>query len=269
MNALPQLQLAFQRYILEGEPAMRERVVSAERIDPERRLQIYFDAYRLRLIEALGTDYEALRAAMGHEAFEAACRAYIEATPSLYRNVRWYGRDLSTFLQSWSDQAIFAEIALFEWTLTLAFDAADLPSITFDELAGLPGEQWPTITFALHPCVNLIELRTNAPAFRKASDAGEPLPEAAIAEAPVAWLIWRRDFSVSFRSLGEPEAWALRAVQNGTSFSELCEGMCEWFEPEEAAPHAAGFLRQWVDEGLIWRFAGEGGEGSEGSEATS
>jgi hypothetical protein len=264
MNALPQLQLAFQRYILEGEPAMCERVISAERVDPQQRLQIYFDAYRLRLVEALSTDYEALHAAMGHDAFEAACRAYIEATPSPYRNVRWYGGGLSKFLQSRSDQAIFSEIALFEWTLTLAFDATDAPSITFDELASLPGEQWPTVTFVLHPCVNLIELRTNAPAFRKASDAGEPLPEITVAEAPVVWLIWRRDFIVSFRSLAEPEAWALREVQNGTSFSALCEGMCEWFEPEEAAPHAAGFLRQWVDEGLIAGVAA-----GEGSEATS
>jgi len=27
--------------------------------------------------------------------------------------------------------------------------------------------------------------------------------------------------------------------------------MCEWFEPEEAASHAAGFLRQWVDDEVI------------------
>ena len=31
---------------------MRDRVVSAERVDPDQRLRIYYDAYRLRLIEA-------------------------------------------------------------------------------------------------------------------------------------------------------------------------------------------------------------------------
>src|SRR5215475_4863781 len=128
MNALPQLQLAFQRYVLEGEPLMRERVLSAERIDPDRRLRIYFDAYRLRLLEALSTDYEALHAAMGGEDFAAACRKFIEATPSIHRNVRWYGGDLPAFLQRtapWSERPVLAEIALFEWMLTLAFDAAD------------------------------------------------------------------------------------------------------------------------------------------------
>jgi hypothetical protein len=254
VNALPQLQLAFQRYVLHGEPAMRDRVVSAERVDPDQRLRIYYDAYRLRLIEALATDYEALRAAMGVDEFKAACRAYIQATPSTYRNVRWYGAGLPQFLQTaqpWSEQPSLGEIALFEWTLTLAFDAPDQPVVSFDELAALPAEQWPTVSFVLHPCVNLIALRTNAPAFRKASDAGEPLPEIAIAPAPLAWLIWRREHTACFRSLSEPEAWALRAVQEGANFSVLCEGMCEWLAPEEAASHAAGFLRQWVDEQLI------------------
>jgi hypothetical protein len=254
MTALPQLQLAFQRYVLHGEEAMGERVGGAERVDPEQRLRIYYDAYRLRLIEALATDYEALRTLMGTADFNSACRAYIESTPSTYRNVRWYGGALPQFLQTtapWSEQPILGEIALFEWTLTLAFDAPDDPIVSFDELAALPGEQWPTVSFALHPCVNLLSLRTNAPAFRKASDAGEALPEVTLAEAPVSWLIWRREYTTCFRSLSEPEAWALRTVQEGTNFSTLCEGMCGWFDAEEAAPQAAGFLRQWVDDQLI------------------
>ena len=77
------------------------------------------------------------------------------------------------------------------------------------------------------------------------------MPEATAAEAPITWLIWRRDYTACFRSLSDPEAWALRAVAEGANFSALCEGLCAWFEPEEAAPHAAGFLRQWVDDELI------------------
>jgi putative DNA-binding protein len=263
VNALPQLQLAFQRYVLQGDPNMRERVVSAERVDPDQRLRIYYDAYRLRLIEALATDYEALRAAMGADEFNTACRAYIEATPSTFRNVRWYGGGLPQFLQTtapWSEQPILSEVALFEWTLTLAFDAPDAAAVGFDELAALPADQWPTVAFVLHPCVQMVTLCTNAPAFRKATDAEENLPEVALAEAPLAWLIWRRDFTACFRSLSEPEAWALRAVQGGANFSALCEGLCEWLEPEQAAPHAAGFLRQWVDDEVITEVVASSGE---------
>jgi hypothetical protein len=253
MNALNSLQRLLQSYVLQGKPEIRERVGS---IDPERRLRIYYDAYRLRLIEALATDYEALREYMGAEGFDAACRTYVERTPSSFRNVRWYGAGLPAFLRDthpFAQLPILAEIALFEWMLTLAFDARDLTALSFDDLAAIPGDAWPMLTFALHPCVQLIDLRTNAPAFRKAADAGEALPAVVVADEPTPWLIWRSSYTPCFRSLSQPEAWALRAVQSGADFTRLCEGLCDWLDPEAAAPHAAGFLRQWVNDALIVR----------------
>jgi hypothetical protein len=251
MSGLDVLQRAFQDYVLHGTCNIQERVASA---DPKRRLRIYYDAYRLRLLEALATDYEALRAYLGEDAFAAACGAYIERNPSTVRNVRWYGAGLPGFLRDtepFSQQRLLADLAWFEWSLTLAFDALDQPPLAFDHIAAIPADAWPTLRFMLHPGVQLIELHTNAPAFRKAHDAGEPWPSLLAAAARTPWLIWRSDHTSCFRSLSEPEAWALRAVRNDADFTALCEGLCDWLEPEEAAPHAAGYLRQWIDDGLI------------------
>ena len=209
------MQQTFQRYVLDGEPAIVECIAGGEGVDPARRLRIYYDAYRLRLIEALATDYEALQALLGEDEFNAACRAYVEGTPSPYRNVRWYGAGLAEFLRMtppWTEQPLTHELALFEWTLTLAFDAPDQPVVRFEDLARLPAEQWPGLGFVLHPSVNPIELRTNAPAFRKAHDSGEPFPQISTDDGGTPWLVWRKEFTVCFRSLEEPEAWALHAV---------------------------------------------------------
>jgi Putative DNA-binding domain len=254
MTQLGAMQQAFQDYILRDAAGIGERIERDERVDPERRLRIYHDAYRLRLIEVLGSDYEAVRALLGAEAFDHACRAYVEATPSVHRNVRWYGAGFPEFLRRtppWAQQPIAHEVALFEWTLTLAFDAPDANVVRFEDLASLPAEAWPVLGFVLHPSARRIELGTNAPAFRKAADAGEPIPEVALANEPRPWLIWRKELNPCFRSLGEPEAWALDAVQAGANFTALCEGLCRWFDPEQAAPQAAALLRQWVDDELI------------------
>lgn len=254
MTSLSRLQQAFQGYVLRGEPEVVERIGGGASVDPQRRLRIYADAYRLRLVEALATDYEALRALLGDEAFNTACHAYVQATPSAFRNVRWYGADLPEFLrvtQPWAQQLAAHEVALFEWTLTLAFDAADDPVVRFQDLAQLPPTQWPVLGFVLHPSVRLIELRTNAPALRKATDAGEPLAEPEVGDKPNSWLIWRKELSACFRSLSEPESWALSTIRDGANFTELCEGLCTWFTPEDAAPQAAALLRQWVDDELI------------------
>jgi len=257
LSALDELQREFQRYVLLGDQDVVERIVGDERIDPRRRLRIYADAYRLRLMDVLATDYEALRALLGDQEFRAASAGYVMSTPSGHRNVRWYGAGLSEFLRTtepWARNIAAHEVALFEWTLTLAFDAADDPVVRFEDLARLPAEQWPTLALMLHSSARVIQLRTNAPAMRKAHDAEEPLPEVVVEDEARSWLIWRKDLAPCFRSLGEHEAWALSAVRAGADFTALCEGLCEWFAPEDAAPRAATLLRQWVDDELIARI---------------
>jgi hypothetical protein len=254
MSALDELQQSFQRYVLRDEASLVARIAGAERGDPQQRLRIYFDAYRLRLLEALATDYEALRALMGDEAFAAACRAYVEATPSAFRNVRWYGGGLPEYFRvtrPWAEQPILHEVAVFEWTLTLAFDALDAPVVRFEDLARMPPQAWPVLGFVLHPSVHFLELRSNAPSLRKATDVGDSLPQAEITHDSKTWLIWRKELTTYFRSLSEPESWALAAVKEGANFTVLCEGLCRWFSPDEAAPRAAALLRQWVDDELI------------------
>jgi hypothetical protein len=252
--SLDRLQQAFQAYVLYGADPIAERVEPGPLGNPQRRLAIYYDAYRSRLVEALGTDFEALIAAMGEEEFYRAVRAYVEATPSTFRNVRWYGGKLATFLRAtrpWSQMPWLADLAEFEWTLTLAFDAGDAPHVRFEHMATLADDAWGRLGFRLHPSVHMIELRANAPAIRKAVDAGAALPAPELAITAVAWLIWRKDLSPHFRSLSEPEAWALRAAREGQSFPEICAGLCEWMAPEEGAATAAGWLRTWVDDQLI------------------
>jgi len=258
MTALADLQHAFQSYVLRGEPGMIARIGGVEGVDPERRMRIYFDAYRLRLLEALAVDYEALRSLLGEEQFADACRSYVEATPSLYRNVRWYGAGLVEFLRTtppWAQQPVAYELALFEWTLTLAFDAADHPGARFEDLARLPPSVWPDMRFALQPSAHLIALRSNAPALRKAADAGEALPRPTLADSASPWLLWRKELTPRFRSLSESESWALTAVKAGATFATLCEGLCRWCAAEQAPSEAATLLRRWVDDELIREIA--------------
>ncbi len=254
MSRLASLQAAFQRYVLHGTSEVAERIEPGPRDNRAQRLSIYHNAYRLRLTEALGSDFEALAALMGPDAFKQATWAYVEATHSSFRNIRWYGGGFTEFLQSnppWSEQPWLADLARFEWALTLAFDAADEAHLSFGDFASLPADAWRSLVFQLHPSTQLVALRANAPAMRKAVDAQTPLPAIEMTETPASWLIWRKALAPHFRSLLEPEAWALQAAANAASFPAICEGLCEWIAPEEAAGAAAGFLRTWVDDQLI------------------
>lgn len=260
MSALPGLAAAFQDYVLRGTPGIASAIAPAPQASVERRLRIYYDAYRSRLLEALRTDYEALCAAAGAADFDALAGGYIEANPSRVRNVRWFGAGLPAYLAAtppWAEHPWLAELAGFEWSLGLAFDAADASPLAFDDLARLPFEAWGTAAFAMHPSTQVLALHSNAVAIRKAVDSGEPVPAISVAAAPLDWLVWRGEGLSRYRSLQQLEAKALRAALDGSSFVALCALVADQIGEESAAPTAAGFLRTWVDDGLIVGIAGD------------
>jgi hypothetical protein len=254
MSDLSTAQRALQRYVLGGDQQVRAMIAAGPRDNAERRLAIYHNAYRQRLLEALSTDFEALAAVLGEETFQAACRAYVETTASHFRNIRWYGGGLPDFLastQPWQRHRELAEIARFEWTLTLAFDAADAPALTFEDLAALPPQTWSTLQIRLHPSLQTVPLRSNAPALRTAVDAQAELPPVRLNEDAIEWAVWRKAGAPHFRSLRPEESWAMAAVRRGEAFAALCEGLIEFTTPEQAPALAAGLLRTWVDDELI------------------
>ncbi len=254
MSELAALQRAFHAFVLHGDEAVAERIDRAGGADPARRLRIYHDAYRLRLIEALRTDYPALAALAGEEGFDRLARAYIDAHPSRHFNLRWYGAGLAGFLAdspAWAGEPALAETARFEWALTLAFDAEDAPSVDAGALAGLSPQAWPGLRVDLHPSVQRLELAWNVPALWERVDDAQPPPAIGRLPRTQSWLAWRRERSVYFRALEPDEAAVLECVAAGASFAALCDALCDYAAPEEVPSRAATLLQRWLGEDLI------------------
>lgn len=255
MNTGPRLgplQLGFQAYVVGGRPGMEQVVVSDETASASERLEVYFNAYRLRLLEALGNDCPALKAFVGDEEFEKLGRAYIDMHPSNTPSIRWFGRHLPEFLRSaapYAGHPVLAEVAAFEWQRGEVFDAPDAGTVTAGQIAAVPPDAWPLLRFTLHPAMRRLKLDWNAPAICKAilADAAPPQPQQAAAE----WLLWRRDPDVHWRSLDRSEAEALDAAAAGATFAEVCEGLLKWVAPDQVALHAAGLLKRWVTDGMV------------------
>lgn len=257
MTRLRDIESLFQSHILRGDDGIRSLVVGSGEVSTDVRLGIYANAYRLRLIEALDTDYPGLHTLAGDEAFDAMCRAYIDTHPSPFRSLRWFGDRFAEFLRTtepYADYPVFAEMAEFERALSDAFDAADSDLRTAADMSAVPPDRWPALRFSPHDSVRRLDLRWNVPPVWKAVDAGDPPPEPEASEHPVAWLVWRRDLVTRYRSLDVDEAWALDALMRGENFAVLCEGLAEWVDPQNVATHAAALLKRWLDDGLIRRI---------------
>ena len=259
MTPLAELQNRFQRHIVHDDDAVTSDITGPDDAYRLERLLIYYRAYRLRLIAALAVDYPALKAFVGEQRFEQVATAYLEARPSMVRNLRWFGDSMSGFLRNdprFSGEAILAELAEFEWAQGLAFDAPDAAQLGFDELTSVPAEHWPYLRFVAHPSLQLVASQWNVVAIWHAHRDDESLPPATRHEQGGTIAVWRKDYKTYFRSLDRDEAWLWRTLAAGTAFSEACSRLATkmGMDEAEAAQRAAQLLRGWVEERWIQGF---------------
>jgi len=285
MSALANLQSDFQAFLLDGNARMLDRVAGTAKVSAETRLAIYYDAYRLRLLEALASNYPVLRAWIGEEEFENIGIAYIATCPSRHFSIRWFGDRLPEFLAAtppWDGKSGLAEMAALEWALSEAFDAEDGTIIGIEDMAAIPAPAWPDMRLHFHPSAQRLDLRWNVPILWKAinqtldvekniaSCRGETsatpsvgkeqredapavtdVPALMQGDYPQAWLVWRQGLKTWFRSLSVDEAWALDAAMTGENFAAICEGLCEWIDAQNVALHAAGLMKHWISDGIV------------------
>jgi hypothetical protein len=254
MTPLRELQLDMQRHLLGEDSGVTAAIVDAPPLPAAERLNIYRNAYQVRLIDALHDTYPVLHALVGDEVFFELGASFVTAYPSTFRSIRWYGSELAQFMaqnEPYNGQPILAEMAQLEWTLSEVFDAPDAQPLTRAALANLDPAEWSNLRFEFHPALRLLSLQWNTAAAWKAMSADEIPPDPEIAAQPLPWLIWRQDLQNYFRSLSAVEATALNAALRGHTFGEICEALAELLPEEEIPPAAAGLLGGWTDSGII------------------
>jgi hypothetical protein len=252
--ALTDLQQAFQSAILDLQKTPPDFIVNTGGISCGQRFNVYTEAYRLRLLEALSADYPALKDYLGDDDFNSLGRAYINALPSDHYSIRWFGRHLPLFLKEsalYNQQPGLTALATFEWALSIAFDAADCVSTDHHQLAAIEPSLWPLLRLHFHPSLRRINLHYNAPQVWQAFNQNNPLPAFLENQEKEAWIIWRHKLKLLYRSLTFQEAFCLDAFMQGQCFSEVCTGLCVWVEEDRVALNAASFLQAWVRDGWI------------------
>lgn len=257
MTSLQSLENQLQNYLLSDDAAIFDHVVSTDNVSKDVRLGIYRNAYRMRLLEVLATSYPVLQKYIGETEFETLAFGFIDANPSHYRSIRWYGAELWQFIRAQSryeEYPYLAELALLEWTLALVFDGADSDVLDISAMATVPPEKWGDLRFTLHPAIQRLTLEWNVVAIWGAITDDATPPEPLQSAKAVRWIVWRNQYMTQFASLGDDEAYALDAITKNITFGEICENLCQWVAEEQAGMHAASLLKSWIIAGLITNF---------------
>jgi hypothetical protein len=255
MSNLRRLQSRFQNYLLGISNEIESDIISTEEALAEHRLGAYYNAYRIRLIDALAVDYSALQKHLGREGFEYLVLDYLKLHPSTHPSVRWFGKDLADYIKrhyKHEDSEFLSELASFEWAKGLVFDDSDAASLfQLDEMTQVPPQAWQNMHIKFKPAIRWLDFYWNVCPCYAAIENNEALPEKHRDEYPRRWLTWRKNRDPFWRSLDVHEAWALKSAQQGANFADLCEGLLEWVSEDQVAITAAGFLKQWISDELV------------------
>jgi hypothetical protein len=250
---LRDLQHLFQDGLFGGAQEILDHVRGNTRADATAMFGVYRHAYWSRLTDVLGGDYPGLKALAG-EHFTEIARAYVARHPSVTPSIRWAGRLLPQFLRDeapYRDDPWLADMARLDWALAHAFDAADAPAIGVPELATIPAELWGGLKLSLHPTLDLFPVTTPVDVLRPLllNDARAAFDRSARQDGGV--MAWRIGHDLKFRAIPAREFSALGAMRAGATFGDVCEMLSGEIGPEDAAPEAAGFLRYWLDWGIV------------------
>jgi hypothetical protein len=257
MSQLAKLQTDFMRYLYDDAKgaAFKAQIINDKKVGAKKRLGIYYDAYRLRIIGVLGSDYPNLKKYLGDDLFERSARSYIEHYPSTYCNMRWVGQHMHAHLiKTLPQHPVAAELARFEWALGVAFDAEDLPILKLQDLAEIPPEGWANVMLKANASAQLLTFKYNTISVWQALNHDEVLPKAHKIDVPV--LVWRKGLDSHYRSLEHLEGLTLQKVMQGITFAELCEFLqggqvIKAFTEELAMQTAAEYLSTWLVDGLL------------------
>lgn len=251
MTDLAELQIRFQRAVLSRDDS--PNLFVAEGANVAGGLRLYLMAYRARLLSALRDNYPVLYRALGDELFADLAHDYIEAHPSCYRSIRWYGDKLADFLDAHPGRLphpALVDVARMDWAIRGAFDAPDTRLLSLSDLSELPTQDWPQRRFATIPSLRVVELNWSVePIWRALNEDAEAHTEAPEAFSHVL-LVWRPELDCLWRSAEPVEVAALSALLSGANFAECCTAIAEAGEADPATT-AAGLLQRWITDGLL------------------
>jgi hypothetical protein len=228
-------------------------VVGDGRASAEERLDVYATMYRLRIAEALESQFPRVARAMGADAFGQEAVAYVGDVPSRHPSLREVGRGFPDWLAARPAPAVdLAALARLEWARVDVFDLAEQPVLAIEALRAVSPERFAELPLRLVGAHRLIDVGAATlelwNRLREAGDGGEIAPAV---DAAGGVLVWRQDVTVYHRGLARAERDALDAVARGTTFGAVCEGLAAGRSDEEAAAQAFAWLSTWALDGLL------------------
>jgi len=249
---LAELQTDFQRALFDTECKGADWISeSARGLSARNRLDIYYNAYRLRLIDVLLDTFEHTAIYLGDDWFNQLAAGYVQSHYSTYNNIGLYGKKFPQFLaEQLPEDKEVSELALMDWKLRRAFDGIDSSVMTLDDLQQLASEG-NTIRLQSVPTLTTCTQHFNTLDIWHAINQDQTPPVVERLTQPIDILIWRKQYSPHFRSLSAIESAALASLASADSLEAIGAALENDFPDADVATEFGVILHRWLDDEII------------------
>jgi len=216
-----------------------------------KRLQVYLDAYEIRLEQATAMDYPALKHYVGDELFDEAIHDFVRATPSHTWNLNEYPLQFADFFCAHHHDALAQSLVRLETAITEVFWKPDSEALDVAALAECGMDALAVRVFRPRAALQLLALPREANAYLTAFRNDEPTE--AIAEASEYLCLVRHPRHVQRLALDAEEYAILRALFAGKAFGAALDAVVAGSAtpPEHLAAALSGYLQRWLSCGIF------------------
>lgn len=228
MPALLELQRLFSAALLSESAQDVGQYILEDGFSAAECLRIYRSTCRSTLVATLRMTYPAVDRLVGSDFFDAVAEQYVARCPAATAYLNQYGHDFARFLAglpSASSVSYLADIARFEWALSLAANAEDAPVLEAGALLSVPAESHGSLCFVAHPSVGLLALDYPADHIADAVLSGNEtaMAEVDLSSGPVHLAVHRGREGLEVQRLDQRAyGFALRLC-GGESLRELLQ----------------------------------------------
>lgn len=223
-----------QRDLLQDLNGLRERKAAERAVDfggppaggVEDRWHVYASGYVARLVEALESDYAAVRRILGPAPFAELVERYVRAFPPRSYDLARAGDLLAEHLSV--DPITVAlpflpDLAGLERAVAEAFTAPDAESLTWEALVGEAAENVAALPLVLAPGVAFLPSRWPVVSLWHTRDQADDAVALDLEKNPETALVFRRGYAVACARLDAKETAFVTALTDGAATLTMLE----------------------------------------------
>jgi hypothetical protein len=246
MSVFPKLLDDFHAAILTGDAAPAAKSLKHHpRLEPHEQLAIYIDGYRLRLTEAIRSDYPALLACLGDESFDKLALSYIESNPPAEYNLDHYPYAFAAFVREQQDDQLATDLAALEGAIAEIFTMPESDPLEASALAALTPEAFGSLTLSARAASRLLSFDYPVNDWLLAQRAGT-VPASA-EKNPTFLYIHRHQNNVQRTPVSEEAYMLLERLFKGMPIGEALDIP----QAEIIAANLQAWFAEWMEKGFF------------------